>query len=76
MLIQASFDNVMAELKRLESTKMWASSKIFQLYFFSDKTLDKVAADIKISKSTTYLAVKKIKEHLNQLLDSPFNDIR
>ncbi len=76
LLIQASFDNVMAELKRLESTKMWASSKIFQLYFFSDKTLDKVAADIKISKSTTYLAVKKIKEHLNQLLDSPFNDIR
>jgi RNA polymerase sigma factor (sigma-70 family) len=74
--IQTAFDDVMRELKRLESTKMWASSKIFQLYFFSDKTLDRVAEDIKISKSTTYLAVKKIKEHLNQLLDNPFNEFR
>lgn len=76
LLIQKAYDDVMGELKRLESTKMWASSKIFQLYALSEKTLDEVARDIKISKSTTYLACKKIKEHLNQLLDSPFNDTR
>lgn len=70
--IQQAFDSVISELKRLESTKLWPQSKIFQLYWMSDKTLDEVAKDIKISKSTTFLAVKKIRSYLKEVIDNPY----
>lgn len=70
--IQQAFDDVMHQLKHLETTKMWPSSRIFQLYWMSDKTLDTVAKDIKISKSTTFLAVKKIRKHLKEVINNPF----
>ena len=53
---------------------MWASSKIFQLYWMSDKTLDEVAKDIKISKSTTFLAVRKIRTYLKEVIKNPYED--
>jgi RNA polymerase sigma factor (sigma-70 family) len=70
--IQRAHDQVLEELKELEKTKMWASSKIFQLYWMSDKTLDTVAKDIGISKSTTFLAVKRIRKYLEQVIDNPY----
>lgn len=70
--IQESFDDVMRVLKQLETTKMWPAAKIFQLYWMSDKTLDAVAKDIKISKSTTFLAVKRIRQHLKEVINNPF----
>lgn len=76
LAIQKAYDEVMSELKRLETTKNWPQSKIAQYYFFSDKTMEEVAKDIRISKSTTYLAIRKIKEHLKELLDNPFNETR
>jgi RNA polymerase sigma factor (sigma-70 family) len=74
MEMQEAFDNVMTELKHLETTKMWPQSKIFQLYWMSDKTLDEVAKDIKISKSTTFLAVKKIRQHLKEVINNPYDE--
>lgn len=74
--IQKAYDDVLHELRRLETTKSWTQSKIFQLYFYSDKTLDEVANDIKISKSTVFLSVKKIRQHLKKLLDNPFDETR
>ena len=71
--MQRAHDQVLHELKELEKTKMWASSKIFQLYWMSEKTLDTVAKDIGISKSTTFLAVKKIRKYLEQVIDNPFD---
>jgi len=53
---------------------MWASSKIFQLYWMSDKTLDEVANDIGISKSTTFLAVKRIRKYLKEVINNPYNE--
>ena len=72
--IQQAFDDVMHELKHLETTKMWPASRIFQLYWMSDRTLDSVAKDIKISKSTTFLAVKKIRQHLKEVINNPYID--
>jgi RNA polymerase sigma factor (sigma-70 family) len=74
MDIQRAHDEVINELKHLEQTKMWASSKIFQLYWMSDDTLDEVASKIKISKSTVFLSVRKIRKHLEKVIDNPFND--
>jgi hypothetical protein len=72
--MQKAYDDVMVELKRLETTKLWPSAKIFSIYWMSDKTLDEVARDIKISKSTTFLAVRKIRKYLEQVIDNPFHD--
>jgi RNA polymerase sigma factor (sigma-70 family) len=72
--IQKAHDDVINELKQLEKTRMWASSKIFQLYWMSDKTLDEVAKDIGISKSTTFLAVRKIKNYLKEVIKNPYDE--
>jgi RNA polymerase sigma factor (sigma-70 family) len=73
LAMQKAYDDVMNELKSLEKTKMWASSKIFQLYWCSDKTLDKLAKEIGISKSTTFLSVKKIRIYLKTVIENPFD---
>jgi len=72
--MQTAFDEVQSELKRLETTKLWPQSKIFQLYWCSEKTLDEVAKDIKISKSTTFLAVKKIRNYLKEVIKNPYEN--
>jgi RNA polymerase sigma factor (sigma-70 family) len=74
LAIQRAYDEVIAELKRLEATKLWPQSKLFQLYWCSDDTLDEVAKNIGISKSTTFLAVKKIRTYLKQVINNPFNE--
>ena len=43
LAIQKAYDEVMTELKRLETTKNWPQSKIAQYYFFSVKTMEEVA---------------------------------
>jgi predicted DNA-binding protein YlxM (UPF0122 family) len=54
---------------------MWASSKLAQLYFFdADLTLEQLASNIKISKSTAFLNIKKIKLHLKDTIENPFNN--
>jgi predicted DNA binding protein len=40
----------------------------------SDKTLDEVSKEIGISKSTTFLAVKKTKLHLKNNIQNPFEN--
>lgn len=70
--IQMIHEEVMEELKRLEKTKLWPQSRIFQMYWCSDDTLDEVANKIGISKSTTFLAVKKIRKYLGEVIDNPY----
>ena len=72
--IDATHIRVMEELKGLQTTKMWPAAKIFELYFMSDRTLDKVARDIGISKSTTFLAVKKVRKYMQKEIENPFKE--
>ena len=71
--MQKAHEDIIQELKRLEITKMWPSARIFELYWMSDDTLDEVSSKIGISKSTTFLAVKKIRRYLKEVIDNPFN---
>jgi len=71
--LQTAHEEVIRELKKLEVTRMWPQGKIFTLYWMSDKTLDEVAKDIKISKSTTFLAVKKVRKYLKEVIENPFD---
>ena len=53
---------------------MWSSAKIYELYTFGDKTMEKLSDEIGISKSTTFLNVKKIKKHLKDNIKNPFDE--
>lgn len=64
---------VMNELHALEQTRMWPQSRIFQLYFESDDTMESLAKKIGISKSTTFLAIKKIRRYIKEVIDNPFD---
>jgi len=71
--IEDAHNGVIDELKRLERTKMWAPSKIYQLYAFDgEMTFEKLAGELHLSKSTVYLNCKKIKKHLRENLDNTF----
>jgi predicted DNA-binding protein YlxM (UPF0122 family) len=51
---------------------MWASARLAEIYLYSDKTLEGVSNDIGVSKSTSYLHVKRIKKHLKETIQNPF----
>ena len=75
LAMQKAHDDIMSELKSLEKTKMWTQARLFSLYWMSDDTLDEVSNKIGISKSTTFLAVKRIRTYLKQVIENPFDDV-
>jgi DNA-directed RNA polymerase specialized sigma24 family protein len=72
--IERAHQQILDTLKTLSVTRHWPQAKIFELYWMSDDTLDEVASKIKISKSTTFLAVKKIKRLLKEVIENPFDE--
>jgi DNA-directed RNA polymerase specialized sigma24 family protein len=71
--VEDVYNKMVDELKRLERTRLWAPSKIYQMYAFDkEMTFEKLASELKLSKSTVYLNCKKIKKHLKDNLDNPF----
>ena len=72
--IQKAHQQVLDEISALKKRKGFASAMIFELYWMSNDTLDEVARKIGISKSTTFLAVKKVRKYLKEVIDNPFND--
>lgn len=74
--LEEAYERVIDELKALERTKMWASSKLYQLYAFDkDMTLEKLAKELQLSKSTVYLHTKKTKAYLKCKIKSPFKTL-
>ena len=69
-----AYDMVKSELDKLSKTKMWSSAKLYEMYAFSDVTMEELSKNIGISKSTTFLNIKRIKQHLKHLIDNPFNN--
>ena len=70
--VMKAYDDVMKELNALRITKMWPQAKIYEIYWMGDDTLNEVARKIGISKSTTFLAIKKIRKHLKDVVKTPF----
>jgi predicted DNA-binding protein YlxM (UPF0122 family) len=71
--MQQVYDTLKEELKRLNNTKLWTSAKLYELYAFADITMEELSNQIGISKSTTFLHIKKIKKHLKNVIDNPFH---
>ena len=70
--LQKAYSDVQTEIMDLQKTKMWPSARLAELYLYSDKTLEGVSKDIGVSKSTSYLHVKRIKKHLKEKIQNPF----
>ena len=71
--IDKAHQEVLQELKRLERTKLWTSAKLYSMYWCdSDDTLQELADKIGISKSTCFIAIKKIRKHLEKVINNPF----
>jgi predicted DNA-binding protein YlxM (UPF0122 family) len=73
--IMESFDSVQEELQRLSTTREWSKVKLFQLYYESDDTMIEVAKKIGICKSTMFMNIKKVREHLKQTCPNPFQNV-
>jgi DNA-directed RNA polymerase specialized sigma24 family protein len=61
------------ELNELKTTNMWSSAQLYEMYQFQNLTLEQLSEKIGISKSTTFINIKKIKEHLKNKLNNPFD---
>ena len=74
--VQKCYDDIVNEIQQLQRTKMWSSARLAELYFFGDEkmTLDKLSKNIGISKSTSFLNVKKIKQHIRLTKVNPFKN--
>ena len=70
--IMRAHDDVMQELKDLQVTKLWPAARLYSMYWCSEDTLNEVARKIGISKSTTFLAIKKIRKHMALTIKNPF----
>lgn len=71
--LQNAHDEVLNTIRQLKNTKQFASAMIWEMYYMSDDTLDEVANKIGISKSTTFLAVRKVRRILKEVIENPFN---
>ena len=71
--MENAYDDVLTELNHLKQTKLWSSARIYELYSFGEYTLDGLAQELNLSKSTIFLAVKKIKGHLKEKINNPFD---
>jgi len=71
--LELAYTHLKDELDKLSKTKMWSSAKLYEMYAFSDITMEELSTKIGISKSTVFLNIKKIKEHILSIIENPFN---
>jgi len=71
--IETAYADVKAELEYIKGTKDFASAMLYERYWFTTNTLDEVANNINISKSTTFLQIKKVRNRLKEVIKNPFN---
>lgn len=71
--VQETYDSVVDEIMELQKTKMWSSARLAELYYLTPgMTLDRLSKEIGISKSTSFLNVRKIKKHIRLTKQNPF----
>tara|TARA_A100001201_G_scaffold142790_1_gene142015 strand:- start:4449 stop:5006 length:558 start_codon:yes stop_codon:yes gene_type:complete len=72
--LQLAYDTIKKELDDLSKTRNWSSAKLYEMYAFTDVTMEELSTKIGISKSTVFLNIKKIKKHLKDKIENPFKD--
>ena len=72
--LEHAYDSIKKELDTLKASRMWSSAKLYELYAFSDLTMEELSKEVGISKSTTFLNIKRIKLYLKDKIDNPFKE--
>lgn len=72
--VMRAYEEVINELKQLQTTRLWPAARLYEMYWMSEDNLNEVAKKIGISKSTTFLSIKKIRNHMKNTINNPFND--
>lgn len=70
--IMESFEAVNQELQRLSTTRDWPKIRLFELYYGSEDTMVQVANKIGICKSTMFMNIRKVRDHLKNTCPNPF----
>ena len=70
-------DNTLQQIKTFLKQKQkgpkWVSAKIAELYYFGDKkTIEGLASEIGVSKSTIFLHIKSVRNEIKDNFDNPF----
>lgn len=74
MKLEQSYNEVLEEIDKMKKKRGWSSAMLFEMYYFTDKTFEQMSKDLGISKSTSFLNVRKIKQILREKLNNPFNE--
>ena len=72
--LDRAYDSVVEEVNRLQKTNMWTSAKLYSLFWIEnpEMTLKELSETIGISNSTSFIHIKKVKEHLKNNINNPF----
>lgn len=70
--LEKSYGEVVREIENMKKMKGWSSAMLAEMYWFGNMTFDELSKEIKISKSTAFLNVRKVKDRLRNNLDNPF----
>ena len=71
--IDDTLQKIKTFLKQKQKGPKWVSSKIAELYYFGDKkTIESLASEIGVSKSTIFLHIKSIRNEIKDNFDNPF----
>jgi DNA-directed RNA polymerase specialized sigma24 family protein len=70
--LETEYHKLVDEIAEMKKKNGWQSAILWEMYMFSEDTMDSLAKKIGLSKSTVYLNTKKVKEHMRSVLDNPF----
>lgn len=73
--IDKTYTDIKLFLKSKKSNKDWVSAKIAELYYFGKGfTIESLAKEVGVSKSTVFLHIKAMKGEIKNNVTNPFND--
>ena len=71
--IDNTLQQIKTFLKQKQKGPKWVSAKIAELYYFGDKkTIEGLADEIGVSKSTIFLHIKSVRNEIKDNFDNPF----
>jgi len=71
--IDNTLQQIKTFLKQKQKGPKWVSAKIAELYYFGDKkTIEGLASEIGVSKSTIFLHIKSVRNEIKDNFDNPF----
>jgi hypothetical protein len=72
--LETEYNKLVDEIAEMKKKNGWQSAILFEMYMFSEDTMESLANKIGLSKSTVYLNTKKVKDHMKNTLDNPFKN--